>query len=127
MLLMKELERGDARRRVVIDRYDPACERVDVAIKAIWKLYRRGKWSCLSEYGLTRSDMEEIFYEFDNNFIVTDHGLLYQEATVQQLIKYEFEKRGTRKILDAAVKMIASYILAFQDERRSHYLERNAA
>jgi hypothetical protein len=127
MLLMKELERGDARRRVVIDRYDPACERVDVAVKAIWKLYRRGKWSCLSEYGLTRKEMEPIFDEFGGLYITTDHGLFYQEATVQQLIRYEHEKRGTRKILEAAVKMIASYILAFQDERRTFYLERNAA
>jgi hypothetical protein len=125
--LMKELERGEARRRVLIERYDPACERIDTAVKAIWKLYRRGKWGCLSEYGLTRKEMEPIFEEFDAEFITTDHGLLYQEATVQHLLKFEKEKRGTQKILEAATKMIASYILAFQDERRDYYLERNAA
>jgi hypothetical protein len=125
--LMTELERGDAKRRVHIDRYDPACERIDTAVKAIWKLYRRGKWGCLSELGLTRKEMEEVFDEFDALYITTDHGLLYQEATVQQLLKFEKDKRGTRKILGAAVEMIARYIWAFQDERHSHYLERNAA
>ncbi len=123
--LMQAVERGDA--RVPIDRYDPACERIDTAIKAIWKLYRRGKWVLLSELGLTRKEMEEVFDEFDGLYITTDHGLLYQEATVQQLIRFEFDKKGTRKILAAATEMIARYIWTYQDERHTHYLERKAA
>ncbi len=123
--LLRKLEGGGA--RVTGDRYDPACERIDTAIKAIWKLYRRGKWGCLSELGLTRKEMEEVFDEFDSLYITTDHGLLYQEATVQQLIKFEHDKRGTKMILTAAMELVARYIWTYQDERRAHYLERVAA
>jgi hypothetical protein len=125
MLLMKELERGDARSQ--FERYDPACERIDTAIKAIWKLYRRGKWVLLSELGLTRREMEALFDEFDAVYITTDHGLIYQEATVQQFIRYEQEKLGTQKILTAAAVLIARYIWTFQDERHEVLERKHAA
>ena len=123
--LLKAVERGDA--RVPIDRYDPACERIDTAVKAIWKLFRRRKWGLLAEIGLARNEFEELFDEFDYTYITTDHGLLYQEATVQQLMRFEDEKLGTKKILGAAMELIARYIWTYQDERHTHYLERQAA
>ena len=125
--LMKQIEGGDASGRISGDKYDPACERIDTAIKAIWLLFRRRKWGLLAELGLIRKEMEELFDQFDYTYITTDHGRLYQEATVQQLIRYEHEKLGTKKILGAATELIARYIWTYQDERKDHYLERYAA
>lgn len=124
--LLIKLEGGGARVGP-IDRYDPACERLDTAIKGIWRLWRRGKWSCLAELGLTRREFEDLFEEFDITHITTDHGLIYQEATVEQLIQFEKTKLGTTKIVEAAGMAIALYILAFQDERREHLLEEGQA
>ena len=68
--LMQAVERGDA--RVPIDRYDPACERIDTAIKAIWKLYREEVGTTRGA-GLARKEMEEVFDEFD--------GLVYHHRS----------------------------------------------
>lgn len=45
--------------------YDPACERVETAVKAIWLLYRRAKWNLLEVAGLPREQIEPLLAAYD--------------------------------------------------------------
>lgn len=105
-------------------RYDPACERIDTAVKAIWLLYRRARWAALEELmGIPRSEMERIFGQFDMQYVASDHGRIRSESQVFSLLRMfniEVEevvnrrKKTTRKrkvnpLLAAAMGMILDY------------------
>ncbi|GHO44548.1 hypothetical protein KSX_27110 [Ktedonospora formicarum] len=66
--------------------YDPACMRFDTAIRAVWILYRRGKWRELETLGLNRSECEPIFQQFDMECIFADNGLIKTESETFELI-----------------------------------------
>jgi hypothetical protein len=62
--------------------YDPACERTDVAIKAVWRLFLRGHWEQLKELGLVRRHYEARLEE------ASDHtGRLVTEGQVLELLQ----------------------------------------
>lgn len=78
---MKQMDR-----EVVV--WDPACERVDTAIKAMWLLYRRGKAGLIAErMGLPRREVEERFLAFDLRYIQSERGRITTEKQVFNLIR----------------------------------------
>lgn len=45
--------------------YDPHCERVETAVKALWLLWMRRKWDLLEIAGLKREDIDPLFTAYD--------------------------------------------------------------
>lgn len=67
-------------------KFDPALARVDTAVKAIWQLYRWERWELLASLGVDREKYEPIFHQFDEEHIISDHGLL-ESNHVPKLLK----------------------------------------
>lgn len=69
-------------------KYDPACDRIDTAIKAMWLLYRRGKVNILADWmQLPRAEVEARFLDFDLRYIQSDRGKIVSEKQVFRLIR----------------------------------------
>lgn len=45
--------------------YDPRCERIETAVKALWLLWMRRKWDLLEIAGLHREDIDPLFTAYD--------------------------------------------------------------
>jgi hypothetical protein len=136
--MMIEIIPEEGRREEDWRRYDPACERIDTAVKAIWLLYRRARWNLLEEVmGMDRSDLERIFGQFDMQFVASDHGRIRTESQVFALLRaFNMEvdvKRGgsrytgkvTRKrkinpLLAAAMGMVLDYKYIYCKQRGQH-------
>lgn len=90
---MQKLQTEEVARRKLP--YDPACERIDTAIKAMWLLYRRGKAGLIAErMGLPRSEVEDKFLAFDLRYIQSERGRITTEKQVFNLIR-SFEEVET--------------------------------
>lgn len=63
--------------------FDLDCLTLETAIRAVWILYRRGKWNLLEEIGLSKERYNERFYKFDTEYIMSDHGLLRRAQQVE--------------------------------------------
>lgn len=63
--------------------FDLECLKLHVAIRAVWLLYRRGKWDLLESIGLPRALYGEKFLKYDARWITTDHGLLRTDAQAE--------------------------------------------
>lgn len=85
---------------------------VSTAIKAIWLLYRRGKWPLLESIGVSQSLYEGLFREFDTRYITSDHGLLRQEAQVHAFLQFVGPD-----VVDKAVFLLHMYWLISSIER----------
>lgn len=62
--------------------WDEQCLKLSTAVKAIWILYRRGKWDLLECIGFPRKEYEHLFIKFDLQHITSEHGLLRTERQV---------------------------------------------
>ena len=68
--------------------FDPACERVDTAIKAMWLLYRRGKAGLIAErMHVPKREIEDKFLAFDLRYIQSERGRITSEKQVFNLIR----------------------------------------
>ena len=116
---LRQVERGVVRGEA----YDPACERIDTAIKAMWLLYRRGKVGLIAErVGLPKREVYERFLAFDLRFIQSERGRITSEKQVFNLIRsfetietYQDERGGIHvrhhnPLVIAAMHMTAEYI-----------------
>lgn len=89
------------------DAYDPRCERVETAVKAVWLLYRRAKWDLLAIMGIPRREFEPLFASFD--LLIERHYLTDETAT--RLVRYARRARpgSAIRLLSAAFWMIGKY------------------
>jgi len=115
-------------------KYDPSCERLDVAVKAVWLLYRRAKWEILEDLtGMEQEDLEAIFEQFDLLHISSDHGRIRSENQVFSLLrmfnqttevekvvnqhKTVSEKRSINPLLGAAMQLVIDYQWIYRKAR----------
>lgn len=96
--------------------YDPACERFDVAIKAIWLLYRWARWGLLAELGLARAEVQVAFGRFDYEQISSERGRLRTEEQCFGLIRYY------PAVLLAAIELLKRY-QAITSRSRGRYFQ----
>jgi len=94
--------------------YDPACARIDTAIKAMWLLYRRGKTKLLAEWLLMdKREVESRFLEFDLRYIQSESGRITSEKQVFRLLRLfnEMDERGRieNPLLGGALFMVTEY------------------
>lgn len=118
--------------------HDPSCERLDTAIKAIWLLYRRARWTILEELlGLPRSELERIFGQFDMRYVASDHGKLRSETQCFALLrmfnmeveeerrinryKTEVVRRRVNPLLAAAFQLVSDYMWVFSGSRKVNH------
>jgi hypothetical protein len=95
--------------------YDPECERLDVAIRAIWLLYRRGRWELLGRVGLDRASVELPFETFDYDRLTNERGRLRTEGDCYELIRY------APLVLHAALQMMKLYQAVTSRSRGAYY------
>lgn len=87
--------------------YDPRCERVEVALRAIWLLFRRAKWDLLLLCGLPRAEFEPLFEAFD--LLVEGHLLSYADTALLNRFIYAVRPSSAMRLLGAAFWMIGRY------------------
>jgi hypothetical protein len=97
--------------------YDPACERIDTAIKAIWLLFRRARWGLLAEVGMPRRQVEEDLVRFDLEQIASDNGRIRSEMQCWLLIRY------CPLVLTAAMQLLGRYQRDLAPSRKRYYEE----
>jgi hypothetical protein len=130
--MMLEIYPGPEGKEEDWKKYDPACERLDTAVKAIWLLYRRARWAALEELmGIPRSEMERIFGQFDMLYVASDHGRIRSESQVFSLLRMfnlEVEevvnrrkkivrKRKVNPLLAAAMQLVVDYQWMYRKAR----------
>lgn len=108
------------------DDYDPRCEDVATAIRAIWRAYTRHKdnrgWYMLEELGLRRALYEPLFERFDHLYITTDHGLLHTHGQIVQFLRF-LPERQRLEIIGTALYMTGLY-MSIKRKARSDYWKR---
>ena len=87
--------------------YDPLCERVETAIKAIWLLYLRAKWPLLAQIGLSRAEFEPIFAAFDN--LLEHRTLSTRDTTSLTRFTRVIRPQSAIRLLSGALWMIGRY------------------
>lgn len=100
------------------DAYYPGCERLDTAVKAIWLLYRRGRWGCLAAVNLPRHQVEEDFARFDYDHIASEKGRIRTEEQVFTLIRY------CPLVLPAALEVMKRYTRLTSVSRADYFAHR---
>lgn len=90
--------------------FDRECLKLNTAIRAVWILYRRGRWELLESIMLPRWKYEKPFLDYDNKHIFTEHGLI---RTDRQTMHFAESIPGV---------IIAASILI--EEYRDLYIER---
>lgn len=80
------------------------CLKLDTGVRAIWLLYRWGRWDLLGQLGLSR-DYETDLETFDDHNIISDRGRINREKQVIQLIKFN------PPVLQAAINLIGEYLV----------------
>lgn len=90
--------------------YDPALDRIDVAIRSLVRLYRSAHWKLLANYGLTRKDhagpLSDALLEIET--IKTEDGVF-------ELLRF------CPFLLPAAIEMLREYQERFAVSREFHY------
>lgn len=103
------------------DEYDPRCEDVATAIKALWRCYAKHKdnrgWYMLEEMGLRRSTYEPYFERFDFLYITTDHGLLHTHSQIVQFLRFLPETHRL-EVIGAALYMCGLYMSIMKEKRK---------
>lgn len=103
------------KKEIYLDQLNPE---VYVAIRAIWLLWRRGRWVQLAELGLTSDRVHEPFERFADTRarIVNDHTVVQLLLSLSQELQDE--------LLAAALVLAVTYAAYFTipKERRQHDL-----
>lgn len=101
--------------------YDPACARVETALRAIWMLYRRDKWVLLEEMGIPKAEFQMEFQEFGDQYDIGRY-LRGDRQTLEFLTYFRrLDIRLAVRLLSAAVWMIGSYMTQRRRIRASYY------
>lgn len=102
--------------------YDAECERAGVALKAIWLLYRRGRWDLLSGMGLTRAEFEQTFEQFDDLHVLRVRLANEQQAMALLRFTHRQSPRAAVKLLSAAFWMVAEYrkVMKYRTEKGTY-------
>ena len=99
--------------------YDPTCERLDTAVKALWLLYRWGMWGYLAEVGLNKREVERDLARFDYEVIVSERGRIRTEEQCFALVRY------CPAILAAALEVMKRYAAATSVSRSEYFTHRS--
>jgi hypothetical protein len=90
--------------------YDPAFDRIDVAVRGLVNLRGNGKWPLLARYGITRKEHDAVMRDalLEIETIKTEDGIF-------ELL------RMCPFLLPAAIEMLREYQEQYAVSRRYHY------
>ncbi|GCE45160.1 hypothetical protein EI42_06172 [Thermosporothrix hazakensis] len=88
--------------------FDRDCLKTTVAIRAIWLLWRRGRWAELGYLGLTSEDIKE-FVSFDLERVTGEGGRLRGDRQARALVAYVAPATRER-LLSAAHTLNRAYV-----------------
>lgn len=89
--------------------YDPRCTRIEVALRAIWLLYRRGKWDLLAECGITKARFDTLFWAFDER-LETEKLRTDQQTLAFLRFTRAWGHEEAITLLSAAVWLVGAYM-----------------
>jgi hypothetical protein len=98
-----------------VEMYDPSCDRIDVSIKAIWLLYRRGRWDLLATFNVTRARFERAFEAFDDRYI-RGQGVITTPTQVNRLLQM-----AGPGLVGCALAVLELYQYITKETRQEHY------
>ena len=98
--------------------YDATVMQPETAIRAIWLLYKRGRWGHLEDFGIERKTAEPLFKRFEQTNIIGDRLTKAQTKALAALVP---------GLEEAGKEMRLAYVLTFYERRRKrqsmrHYL-----
>lgn len=104
--------------------YDPRCTRIEVALRAIWLLYRRKKWDLLERAGIDQETFDILFWAYADQ-LLTENGEA-RIRTDQQTLAFLRYVRGWGRgeaiqLLSAAVWLIGQYMTRRMRVRAAWY------
>lgn len=67
-----------------MEAFDRAALEADTGIRAIWLLYKRGKWGFLEDFGVERAVAERFFIQFERDYTVAGRLTKGQCRLVEQ-------------------------------------------
>lgn len=108
--------------------YDPACARIETALRGIWALYTKPRagdsWQMLGGMGLDQETFEPLFQEFGDQYDIGKH-LRTDRQTIEFLSYFRrVDIRLAIRLLSAAVWMIGEYMTRRRRMRAAWYGER---
>ncbi len=84
----------------------------EAGVRAVWLLYKRGKWSYLEDFGIERSVAERAFQKFEATHVIGDRLTKVQVRRLARIVP---------GLLDAAREMRLAYALRFYSENEDRY------
>lgn len=85
------------------------CLEFSTGVRAVWLLYRWGRWDLLKRLGIPRT-AEGVFQEFEDTNILGVGGKLKSEAQVRALTK------AYPSVVGAATQLVGLYMIQFSAE-----------
>lgn len=82
--------------------YDPALDRLDVALLAVWHLAEAGRWDCLAELGVSRDAFLPPYLQLITEYTRPRHPERAQEAVFRMV-------QLCPTALDGALELIRRY------------------
>ena len=100
--------------------YDPRCTRIEVALRAIWLLYRRGKWDLLGQAGLDEQRFEPLFWTYADTLPTY---VLRTDTQALQFLRFirACGHEEAISLLAAAVWMVGQYMTRRRRVRAAWY------
>ena len=102
----------------VQDLFDTACLTIPTAVKALWLLYRRGRWDLLKRVGVKRGQAERVLLGFEDAGTFGVGGNLKSQKQMKALL------RTYPPLLDAAVRLVGVYMIAMGPEVKNETISR---
>lgn len=93
-----------------MDEFNVKCTRKEVALSAIWIMYRRGMWQELASIGLPREKYEPLFRAYESRNRFNRHG--YLRSTAQAMVFGAMD----RQIVSSASRLVGLYIMLYGEE-----------
>jgi hypothetical protein len=90
--------------------FDKAALEPEAGIRALWLLYKRGKWGFLEDFGLIRKEAEPAFKAFEAENVI---GTRLTKRQVRRLIE------GVPGLKGAGVELRIAYALKFYSEGKA--------
>lgn len=87
----------------------------EAGVRAVWLLYRRGKWSYLEDFGIDRRVAEREFHRFEQTHVIGDRLTKVQVRRLAMVIP---------GLAEAGVELRLAYILRFAKDKELDTLER---
>jgi len=99
---------------VVVERFDREAVAEDAGVRAVWLLYRRGKWGFLEDFGIERRTAEREFKKFEATHVLGDRLTRVQIRRLAKVIP---------GLVDAVVELRLAYIFRFATDKELEALE----